>query len=141
MRKNDKIKLILCLLAAIFFISTCRDNSQEISKEPPEAPVQAASIEKVDSAPEEAPVQTAPAPSPVPVENEDPAPPEPSPEEPQPDEDPQAVTYILNTNTKKFHKPSCRSAKQIKPGNRQETGDAREDLLARGYSPCKNCRP
>lgn len=62
-------------------------------------------------------------------------------EEPQPDEAPQTVIYILNTNTKKFHKPSCRSAKQIKPGNRQETGDAREDLLARGYSPCKNCRP
>lgn len=118
MREKGKIKLIFCLLAAIFFISTCRDNSQYISKEPPEAPVQTAPIEKVD-----------------------PAPPEPSPEESQPDEDPQTVAYILNTNTKKFHKPSCRSAKQIKPGNRQETGDAREDLLARGYSSCGNCKP
>lgn len=62
-------------------------------------------------------------------------------EEPRPDEDPQTAAYILNTNIKKFHKPYCRSAKQIKPGNRQETGDAREDLLARGYSPCGNCRP
>lgn len=85
------------------------------------------------------PVQTAPVPSPVPAE--DLALPEPSTEEPQPDEDPQTVTYILNTNTKKFHRPSCRSAKQIKPGNRQETGDAREDLLAQGYSPCGNCKP
>lgn len=62
-------------------------------------------------------------------------------EDPPPDEEPQAVTYILNTNTKKFHKPFCRSAGQIKPSNRQETAESREDVVARGYSPCGNCKP
>lgn len=59
---------------------------------------------------------------------------EPAPEEPLPDQDPQAEAYILNTNTKKFHRPSCRSAEQIKPKNYEE-------VLGRGCSPCGNCKP
>ncbi len=134
MRGKSKVKIVIGVLIAIFLFANCQDNSQKATRELPEAPVQTASV------PSPAPVEKeTPVPSPVPAE--DLALPEPSPEEPQPDEDPQTVTYILNTNTKKFHKPSCRSAKQIKPGNRQETGDAREDLLARGYSPCGNCKP
>jgi hypothetical protein len=52
-----------------------------------------------------------------------------------------AMTYVLNKNTKKFHRPDCRSAAQIKEKNRAEfTGD-REELIAQGYSPCKICNP
>lgn len=65
---------------------------------------------------------------------EAPAPEEAAPKEPPPDQDPQAEAYILNTNTKKFHRPSCRSAEQIKPKNYEE-------VLGRGYSPCGNCKP
>lgn len=50
-------------------------------------------------------------------------------------------TYILNTNTKKFHRPDCASAKKISDKNKGEfTGD-RADLIAQGYDPCKNCNP
>ena len=49
--------------------------------------------------------------------------------------------YILNTNTKKFHYPSCGSAAKIKDSNRQETTKSREQLIAEGYSPCGNCDP
>ncbi|MDE7042021.1 MAG: hypothetical protein K2P10_04435, partial [Oscillospiraceae bacterium] len=63
------------------------------------------------------------------------------PELPQPAEDPQAITYVLNTNTKKFHKPACRSVGQIKPSNRDESTGTREDVLALGYKPCGNCKP
>ena len=50
-------------------------------------------------------------------------------------------TYILNTNTKKFHLPDCGSVEKIKEGNRQEYAGDRETLLARGYSPCGSCKP
>ncbi len=49
--------------------------------------------------------------------------------------------YVLNTNTHKFHRPSCGSANQIKDENRQEYTGNREDLLAQGYEPCKKCNP
>lgn len=50
-------------------------------------------------------------------------------------------TYILNTNTQKFHKPDCKSVETIKPQNYAEFTGAREELLAAGYEPCKNCNP
>lgn len=49
--------------------------------------------------------------------------------------------YVLNTNTKKFHLPSCSSADDIKEANRQEYHGAREDLISQGYDPCKRCNP
>ena len=50
-------------------------------------------------------------------------------------------TYILNTNTKKFHIPPCHSVDSMKDKNKKEyTGD-REDIISQGYSPCKNCNP
>ncbi|MCI1306047.1 MAG: DNA/RNA non-specific endonuclease [Lachnospiraceae bacterium] len=54
---------------------------------------------------------------------------------------PQSSTYVLNTNTKKFHRPDCSSADRIKPANRQDYTGSREDLIAQGYEPCKNCNP
>lgn len=50
-------------------------------------------------------------------------------------------TYILNTNTKKFHIPSCPSVDSMKDKNKKVfTGD-REDVISQGYSPCKRCHP
>ena len=49
--------------------------------------------------------------------------------------------YILNTNTKKFHYPSCSSVKQMKDSNKQEFTGSRDDLIAQGYDPCKKCNP
>ena len=49
--------------------------------------------------------------------------------------------YILNTNTKKFHYPSCSSVKQMKASNKKEYTGSRDDLIAQGYDPCKKCIP
>ena len=50
-------------------------------------------------------------------------------------------TYIVNTNTGKFHKPSCRSVKQMKEVNKSERTTTRDELISEGYEPCKNCNP
>lgn len=52
-----------------------------------------------------------------------------------------SVHYVCNTNSKKFHLPSCGSVKTIKAANRSDYGGTREELLAKGYSPCKKCEP
>lgn len=47
------------------------------------------------------------------------------------------TTYILNTNTKKFHTTDCSSAK-----NQSNTfTGTREELISQGYEPCKRCNP
>ena len=57
------------------------------------------------------------------------------------DDKPTGVTYILNTNTKKFHYPDCSSVKRMSEKNKMYfTGD-REEVIAMGYVPCKNCNP
>ena len=49
--------------------------------------------------------------------------------------------YILNTNTKKFHRPGCGSADNIADKNKAETDKSREELIEEGYEPCKSCNP
>ena len=50
-------------------------------------------------------------------------------------------TYILNTNSMKFHKPSCRGVKDMKEENKQEYKGTRQDVIDMGYSPCGICHP
>lgn len=50
-------------------------------------------------------------------------------------------TYILNTNTGKFHKPSCSSVKEMKDYNKQEFTGTRDEVIAMGYQPCGKCKP
>lgn len=51
------------------------------------------------------------------------------------------ITYILNTNTKKFHYSDCSYVDSIKEKNYDTyTGD-REDLIDKGYEACKRCHP
>ncbi len=49
--------------------------------------------------------------------------------------------YVANTNTKKFHYPSCSSADDIKASNRWDYHGTREELIDMGYVPCKRCDP
>lgn len=49
--------------------------------------------------------------------------------------------FVLNTNSKKFHKPSCSSISQIKEGNKEVYKGSRDDLISQGYDPCKKCNP
>ena len=49
--------------------------------------------------------------------------------------------YVLNTNTKKFHIPTCASVKQMSEKNKTYFTGTRDDAIAMGYSACKNCAP
>lgn len=51
------------------------------------------------------------------------------------------VTYICNTNTKKFHKPMCSSVKDMHEKNKLEVTLSREEVITQGYVPCKRCKP
>lgn len=51
------------------------------------------------------------------------------------------TTYILNTNTKKFHCPSCSSVKQMKDKNKKKVTGSRDEIIKMGYDPCKRCNP
>ncbi|MBQ4605126.1 MAG: hypothetical protein IJB15_00380 [Clostridia bacterium] len=55
--------------------------------------------------------------------------------------DPGTVSYILNTNTMKFHAPICKSVNKIKAENYAEFSGTRDEAIASGYSPCGNCKP
>lgn len=48
------------------------------------------------------------------------------------------ITYVLNTKTMKFHKPTCNS---LPTANRRDTTESREEIIAQGYQPCKRCNP
>ncbi|MDE6203270.1 MAG: MBL fold metallo-hydrolase, partial [Lachnospiraceae bacterium] len=52
-----------------------------------------------------------------------------------------AVTYVLNNNTHKFHKPDCGSVRTIKDANREDTTRSRDEIIGLGYVPCKKCNP
>lgn len=43
--------------------------------------------------------------------------------------------------TKKFHRPSCSSVKQMKESNKKSSSESRDALIAAGYDPCKKCNP
>ena len=51
------------------------------------------------------------------------------------------TSYVLNTNTKKFHYPSCSSVKQMADKNRTDIISTREEIIAMGYEPCGRCNP
>ncbi len=49
--------------------------------------------------------------------------------------------YVLNTSSKKIHKPDCALAKTIKEHNRQEYSGSISQLTADGYTACGTCKP
>lgn len=51
------------------------------------------------------------------------------------------ITYVANTNSKKFHSPGCSSVTDMKASNRWDFTGTREELIAMGYEPCKRCKP
>ena len=99
------------------------------STEPSQAPV---SESAADTSPEQAPAGA------LPQESAPEPPIEPGVSQ---EEQPQGTAYILNTNTHKFHYPTCRSVKQMKEENKQNYTGSRDDVISMGYDPCKNCNP
>ena len=52
-----------------------------------------------------------------------------------------SITYVVNTNTGKFHYPACPSVSTIADHNRIDSTETRDQLIAEGYQPCKRCNP
>lgn len=110
--------------------------TREPTEEPTETPTEAPA-ETPTEAPMEEPTET---PTEAPTDEPTEAPTQ------EPTRDPTSgpeavVTYILNTNTKKFHYPDCSSVSDMKEKNKQEYTGSRDDLIAEGYSPCGRCKP
>ena len=51
------------------------------------------------------------------------------------------INYVLNTNSKKFHIPSCDSVTKMKAKNKKEYKGDRQELIDMGYEPCGVCHP
>lgn len=51
------------------------------------------------------------------------------------------TSYVLNTNTHKFHYSCCSSVGDIKASNRWDYTGTRDEVIAMGYQPCKRCNP
>ncbi len=52
-----------------------------------------------------------------------------------------AGSYVLNTNSKKFHYPTCSSAGDMSQKNRKDVSMTRDEIIAQGFVPCKRCNP
>ena len=52
-----------------------------------------------------------------------------------------SVNYIANMNTLKFHYPSCSSVSDMKEKNKWYFSGTRDELISKGYVPCKRCKP
>lgn len=159
-KKPFGIGILLCLV--LFTVGVAIDSGNG-DREPIqlEAPEQSASMEplsetdpeEVSPAPPSAPSDPVtppstpePAPEPAPEPEPSPAPvpeptPEPAPEPAAVPETPVGTDYILNTNTMKFHYPSCRHADRISEENRTSFTGTRDQLLAKNYDPCGVCNP
>lgn len=61
--------------------------------------------------------------------------------DPEPDLVPSGSYYVLNTNSKKFHSPDCGSVSKINTSNKEYSTETAEELVAKGYAPCGNCKP
>ena len=51
------------------------------------------------------------------------------------------VTYILNTSSKKIHLENCSTISKMSESNKEETSETKEELVNKGYEPCKVCNP
>ena len=50
-------------------------------------------------------------------------------------------TYIANKKSMAFHYPACSGAQAMKESNKIVFVGSREELISKGYHPCKNCNP
>lgn len=53
----------------------------------------------------------------------------------------QEESYVLNTSSKKFHRPDCSGVGSMSAENRQDYTGTRQSLIDQGYSPCGTCKP
>ena len=70
---------------------------------------------------------------------------EPADEKPADDEEAageeEVYTYVLNTNTMKFHYEYCPGVRDMKDKNKDTFRGTRSEVMEKGYSPCGRCTP
>lgn len=76
-----------------------------------------------------------PTPTPTPTPDPEPTP------EPEPEANGSIADYVGNKNSKKFHYDWCGSVKQMSEKNKYYYTGTRDEMIAKGYEPCKNCNP
>lgn len=140
--KGKTIGIVFFVLLVIGMIGKAcgSDPAENPQPEPTSVAVSEAAAVRSIPAPAETPVPaetpsavkaiavTTPIPEPTPAQTPEPT--------PQP-----ANEYVLNTNTMKFHKPTCSSVEDIKPENKQFVECTRSELIEQGYDPCGRCHP
>ena len=50
-------------------------------------------------------------------------------------------TYVLNTNSHKFHYPWCSSVDDMAEHNKKFVDSTHDEIVSNGYQPCKRCNP
>ena len=48
--------------------------------------------------------------------------------------------YVINTNTGKYHDPSCHSVESMSESNKKVMKTTKKELERQGYEPCGNCQ-
>lgn len=109
--------------------------TQPPTEEPTKAPTQPPPTEKPTAPTTQPPTEESMQPTESPT-----APSTDAPTEPEPALD-AVFSYVINTNTGKFHKPTCGSASKIKEENRWDYEGTRQSILDMGYVPCGRCHP
>lgn len=143
--KSRFFRFLLVFVLFALLLSACSEvKIQELPEpEPPrwvELPTEESMTQK-ETKPE-------PISEPEPVPEPEPAPePEPVPEaKPEAEEVPPAektdepiLDFVLNTNTKKYHVPTCSSVSDIKDKNKAFYTGTVSEVEAMGYVACKRC--
>lgn len=55
--------------------------------------------------------------------------------------EPITATFVINTNTKKFHYASCSSVDDMSEKNKRPSNEDRDSIINQGFVPCKRCNP
>lgn len=50
-------------------------------------------------------------------------------------------SYVLNTASRRFHKPGCSAVEKMAEKNKETVTASRDDLIEQGFVPCTRCRP
>lgn len=58
-----------------------------------------------------------------------------------PNEEKEELSYVLNTNTGKFHYETCDSVNDMKEKNKEMFYGSRDEIIGMGYEPCGRCYP
>ena len=62
-------------------------------------------------------------------------------EEVETEQDLEAIAYIGNRNTRKFHYPWCYCIELMNEKNKYYFNGTREEIIDKGYKPCQKCFP